>query len=253
MGEVEGLPQKVGGVVPYFFYDLYGRILPGLFLWCGLIAAWWQTPVVQRFVCAVRGLSATGWAFGSLMALAACFLAGFLLSDLTRITLWKLVRPISIKQVRGYFGTPADQKSALETAFESYFGFPMTRAIEEDQDLIWAARLCEFVIVSQNPAMDSVLTRVAAEELLSRSLMVASSILAPISACHGTLVASVAYVVIGYLSFSSYKHYRQKGFRERFQTFYALVKSSAYGGRPGSSPVDQARSGEHATDWPWRF
>lgn len=65
MSELENLPEKVVGVIPYFFYDLFGRILPGLFLTCGLFLALHHNEHVKNIIKHAQGAGAAEWVVGS--------------------------------------------------------------------------------------------------------------------------------------------------------------------------------------------
>lgn len=224
MGETTDTPHKVAGLIPYFFYDLYGRILPGLYLLSGLLLAFWCKPAALGLKSGVRDASASEWIIGSAIALAACFIVGLLLTEVTRITLWKLRVPVSIEDLRAHFGSAPEVPSTIESAFQSRFGFPLSPPSKSGTYLIGCGRLCEFVVISQSPAMDAVAVRVAAEELLSRSLFVASLILLPFSFRPFNWWALIVYSFVAVLSYGSYKHYRRKSILEKFQMFLALTQ-----------------------------
>ena len=245
MGETTNAPQKVAGLIPYFFYDLYGRILPGLFLLCGLLAEFWNALPTQTLIEGIHNASASEWLVGSAITVAACFIVGLLLSEITRLTLWRLKVPVSLSGLREHFGCGKDEVSAIERAFESRFRFRLDRPEKEGTYLIYCGRLCEFVVISQSPAMDAVAVRVAAEELLSRSLLAASAILflctlVPLLCSHipflcrlipflrsfrpFCLWATIGYLFVGCLSFLSYRHYNRKAILEKFQSFLALTR-----------------------------
>ena len=232
MGETTDAPQKVAGLIPYFFYDLYGRILPGLFLLCGLLAEFWNVLPAQTLKKGIHNVSASEWIVGVAVTLAACFVAGLLLSEITRLTVWKLQRvPVSISELREHFGSGKDEVSVIERAFESHFDFRLDRPGKGGRYLIYCGRLCEFVVINQSPAMDAVAVRVAAEELLSRSLLAASVILflcslIPLLCSFPPfcLWVTIGYLLIAVLSFSSYRHYNRKAILEKFQSFLALTR-----------------------------
>ena len=227
MAEPIELPQKAGGVVPYFFYDLYGRILPGLFLLCGFIAVWSHRNVelASRVAEAIKGASALGWGVALLGVVAVSFLVGFLLSEVTRITLWRFKKvPSTLGKWREHFGEESGERSSIGAAFEAYFGFRLDLESKNEKYLIYCARLCEFAVAIESPPLDAVATRVAAEELLSGSLFWASVFLAVANAWALSWLLLV-YLVLAGLSYGSYDHYREKGIREKFQMFLAVTKS----------------------------
>lgn len=226
MPEPIELPHKAGGVVPYFFYDLYGRILPGLFLVCGLFATWAASHKARAhgLACAIQEARAAEWTAGAAVILGGSFVIGFLLSEATRLTLWRRRHPVSLERLREYFGAPAGKNSPLEEAFESYFRFRLDHPTEHKAYLIYCARLCEFVVANRSAVLDSVAVRVAAEEVLSRNILVSAVILVVASACNAAWVAALVYLVVAALSYASWEHYQRKGILEKFQSFFALTR-----------------------------
>jgi hypothetical protein len=90
--------------------------------------------------------------------------------------------------------------------------------------LVYCGRLCEFVVICRNGALDSVNVRVAGEELLSRSLVVASCLLCVLSARLREWGILSAFFVVGVVALRCFRHYRAKSTREKFQMFLALYR-----------------------------
>lgn len=237
MSELESLPQKVVSVVPYFFYDLFGRILPGLFLLCGVFLAWRHSSRVQWFLEQAQRARAAEWVVGGVILVAGSFLSGFLLSTVSR-ALWKLRIPISLATLRDHFGSPAAAESSIETAFRAHFGFGLDHRTEEKTYLVFCSRLCQLAVASRHPALDSASVRVDAEELLGRSLCAASFILLLLTAALRQWIA-FAYTVIAVLSLLSSRHYRAKGIRERFQMFLVLFRTEGSSKDIGHAGADR--------------
>jgi hypothetical protein len=238
MSELESLPEKVVSVVPYFFYDLFGRILPGLFFLCGVFLAWRHGSRVQWFLEQAQRARAAEWVVGGVILVAGCFLSGFLLSTVSQV-LWVPRIPVSLATLRDHFGSPATEESSIETAFRAHFGFRLDHSSKEKTYLVYCSRLCQLAVASLHPALDSQSRRVESEELLSRSLCAASIILLLVSAARGQWTACIAYVVIALLSFLSYRHYRAKGFREKFQMFLVLFRTEGSSKDAGHAGADR--------------
>ena len=228
MSELESLPEKVAGGIPYFFYDLFGRIVPGLFLIFGLCFVYRSKPCVKDLLSGAQTARIAEWVVGATIVLVLSFVLGFLLSDLSRFFLWRFSHPVTLAKLRDLFGSASSDESSIEVAFKSYFGFGLDFKSTQDTYLIYCGRLCEFVIVYRNSALDSVNVRVAAEELLSRSLVVASAPLSILALFDHEWWIFGAYFGIAIVSFHSYLHYQRKAIREKFQMFLALSREDAH-------------------------
>jgi hypothetical protein len=221
MSELENLPEKVVSLIPYFFYDLFGRIFPGLFLLCGSVLAVRCTNQIQEFFEQAKNALTVEWIVACMVLAAGCFVLGFLISTLSR-ALWRFRVPTSLAALRDQFGSDATTESAIEIAFEAHFHFKLGHETSNKTYLVNCSRLCQLAVTSRHPSLDSVSVRVDAEDLLSRSLFVASVLLLVLNAslCHW--IACVAYAVLAGISLSSFFHYRKKQIRERFQMFLVL-------------------------------
>jgi hypothetical protein len=222
MPELESVPEKVASVVPYFFYDLYGRIFPGAFLISGLVFAWSSNKLVKDCATHAAGARAAEWVVGSVLGIAACFVAGFLLSEITRHTLWRFKVPLSLGELREHFGSPPDSECSVESAFRECFGFALDHQSKKQTYLLYCGRLCQLAVATRQYALDAVNVRVDAEDLLSRSLCVASAILLVISLVRCQWIVGIVYLTLTVITFASFQHYRDKGLRERFQMFLVL-------------------------------
>lgn len=221
VAEPDSIPERVTAGIPYFFYDLFGRIVPGVFLTCGTGFACRRGPLIQSILMWAKGASTGEWIFGAGVFVVGSFVAGFLLSELSRL-FWLLKIPVSLTYLRNLFGSADGEESVLESSFKSHFGFGLDGDSTERTYLIYCARLCEFVVICRNSALDAVNVRVAGEELLSRSVFWGSVLLFGVCVWLREWRSVVAYFFIGLLSLLSFLHYRKKGIREKFQMFHAL-------------------------------
>jgi hypothetical protein len=182
---------RLAGSVPYFFYDILGRVFPGLFLLGGLVLTFKGSQFLQQSFGQVRLLELLlgGTAFAAL-----CFLAGFTLDAVGR-WIFHFMRPrYVLSALRHQYGSPADQESQLETAFKTYFGFSLGYTSEDPEYLATCGRLCRLVVAASDSALDSQLARVDAEECLSRALAVASATLMILNPFLRHWISSIVYV-----------------------------------------------------------
>ncbi len=225
MSELENLPEKVVSLIPYFYYDLFSRILPGFFLTFGLFLAFHDKKQVKDLIEGAKGARTAEWVVGCAVLVAACFLVGFLLGQLGRLLWLRFKIPVSLADLRDQFGSTATAESSLEVAFRTHFGFGLNHNTEKKTYLVYCSRLCELAVASRHPALDAVSVRIASEELLSRSLLFAGVILLSVSGIRQQWWACGAYIVIASLALRSFIHYREEGIRERFQMFLILWRT----------------------------
>ena len=145
MSELESLPEKVASSIPYFFYDLFGRIFPVLFLLCGLFIASRHTNLFQEFLGRAEKARTAEWVIGSVILTAACFVTGFLLSMVSR-GLWLFRIPVSLADLRDQFGSSTTAESPLEVAFKANFGFSLDHKSQTRAYLAYCSRLCQLAV-----------------------------------------------------------------------------------------------------------
>ena len=145
MSELESLPEKVASSIPYFFYDLFGRIFPGLFLLCGLFIASRHTNLFEEFLGRAEKARTAEWVIGSVILTAACFVTGFLLSMVSR-GLWLFRIPVSLADLRDQFGSSTTAESPLEVAFKANFGFSLDHKSQTRAYLAYCSRLCQLAV-----------------------------------------------------------------------------------------------------------
>jgi hypothetical protein len=80
MGVEDTVPKQIGGVIPHFWFDILGRIVPGAFLLVGLFSEDWQqslTSFVHKFA-ADFPLTSSSVGFFLLFSAASFFVGHFL-------------------------------------------------------------------------------------------------------------------------------------------------------------------------------
>jgi hypothetical protein len=225
------LPEKIVSIIPYFFYDLFGRIIPGLYLFCGLVLEFRASDQLHGFLLQVHDARITEWILGSWLILVASFVAGILLSVFSR-RLWHSVPFVTLEELRGHFGSGADTESALEKAFFQYFGFSLNQKDFKKKYIVYCSRICHHAVASRHSILDTVMVRIEAEELLSRSLTIANIALFIVSVCRllflnlwrSEWIPAAAFLILAVVSFESFRHYHPKAVRERFQMFLVLCR-----------------------------
>jgi len=126
MDEDSGSPERVGGLIPHFFFDLIGRIVPGAFL---LLSSYVlvdpQLELLGRTKDLFKDFPFLGSAAVLLAFVAAGYFVGLLLGAISYVIehVWARWKPLTIGNVWSRFGSSAQELARLKEVFYSEFGF----------------------------------------------------------------------------------------------------------------------------------
>lgn len=242
---------RIGGVIPWFFFDVIGRIVPGAYL---IAMVTWGTHDLFELKTLINkpGKDVLDFATSFLLLLIASYFLGFLLGPIS----WGLEKlfwrsPWSIAKVCKWYGLSEETVAPVEQCIETHLRFSIaekkqdpktedpktedskTRDLKtEDQRIRSASRLCQFFVYDASYQLGLLSTRWDAEALAARNTMAASLvalILSPILTPHlyhpvfrGIYFAFVS-VGIYFLSAFVYDYHREKQLMGKFDLFLACV------------------------------
>lgn len=200
-------PAVIGGIVPHFYYDLIGRIVPGGYL---LITGYWlvhlqgETPTLQRSV------SATAMLIAGLAAYAISFVIG-------SCSHWLFDRSRRF-----------DKKDlAAITAVLTKNGIPLPTPDQKGRvhdSLVETSEFCSYILWQRAPQLAIICGRWDAEAFAARQFGTASIILFGLTAwmrCSGhssknDILALVLFTMIAVLSLFQFRYSRRKAILARF-------------------------------------
>jgi hypothetical protein len=192
----------VGSIIPFFFFDLLGRIVPGGFLVLSLGWLGWK-PWESTFQ--IEGVLSA-----SLLFLFSAYLIGFVLGTPSYVieALWKRLVPWKCDQLHN---------SVLLRSFKSQFGFEIAA-----DKIPHCAELCHHFVWARNPNLASIGSRWDAEALLARSLALASLIPLGYSIylCRYSVALSMFLVFL--VALTTYAHLRKRHVLSKFDLFQAF-------------------------------
>jgi hypothetical protein len=245
---------RIPGIIPHFFYDLIGRILPGAYLVVGVLIILWPQDEFRRSVPTflmepdvlekATGLLVFLLTVGLLLFLASAYLVGFLLGAVSYYVerIWSSCKPITLDQMLVSFGVSERIKTGLKVAFKRQFLFDL-----EDSDsgssfkeMTETSTLCSYYVWAKNPNLGYMTSRWDAEALASRSVLVVSlslfiaRLIQVLIWWHCTQSFKPGWLLIFFLTgigaIRAYEFQRRKQIQGRFSLFQALHATSAHRG-----------------------
>jgi hypothetical protein len=218
MNSLGEFPKQVGGIIPHFFFDAIGRIVPGLYLLAGLAVT---TVGPEKLKTTLQSLGvAVAVELGISLFLTAYFV-GFFLGPLSYYAIEKLLsrKGWKLDDVRRRYGASAGQDTPFEVGFRARFGLPIT---DNHQAIIQSSWLCAYTVWGLSPTLGVLTSRWDAEALLARSTAVASLI--PLFVCvfRCRLGLALIFLSVGTLALVGYWYHREKQVLGRFDLFLAL-------------------------------
>jgi hypothetical protein len=206
---------EVGGLIPNFWFDAIGRIVPGLLLIGEMLEAWYTANHPTIALSVVKDVSAAQIAAACLLLAIAAYLVGFLmgaLSDLAVVKIWDCASPLP--------RVVAPTRRLLRTYFGSAW---YVRCKSMTEFIIRARDLCSFFIWHRDPKLAVIFSRWDAEALASRSILVAGFL--------GLMMnrwlfhcwrGKYFYVILMLLAARSFWYYRRRALESRFQMLLVL-------------------------------
>lgn len=242
---------KVPGIIPHFFFDAIGRIVPGVFLLVGL--AWTRPELRDKLFSPwstderVSSWSGTGLVLFFLIFLIASYFLGFLLGSLSQpivekgVFAWLL--PLDLKWLRRWMGVQQG-KARVEDVYEGVFG----GALADDCALLYRQSwLCAYYVWQNNQNLGLMGSRWDAEALSSGSIVLASAIL--ILVTPEWCVEWIKLVVFGVIlvgALFGYSYHRKKRLVGRFDLFLAVRRLRIVHGLEGQT--ESSTSGKNSAE-----
>jgi hypothetical protein len=235
--DAKDLPTKVPDVgIPHFFFDMIGRIVPGLFLiWC-LLDAGFSVTLADKFDKYLTYFPATGPATALVAYVFAAYVLGFLLSSMSYLmvdSIFLAVWPLKTEWT----------ESIRQFLSELGWKDPANCAREINRKVIEAKEIATYFIRTHPDAADISLStsRWDAEALASRSLFLVSLAAGIYAAFRHRGWASCVYGLIAVSALLSFAHYsRGRAIRSRFQMVRVLLGVGYPMGKPNESQIPQA-------------
>jgi len=176
LGELTELPARVGAVIPNFFFDAIGRIVPGTYLLAGMLGVGYVSSI-GSLLNQIRS-SVTAAILFSFCLISFGYLAGFLLGAVSYLLEWAMQKREmwNLAMLRKRFGHSTDKETQVERAFYERFGYKIMDKDENNiEECSWR---CAFFVWAENPLLGSMAARWDAEALADRSVATASLIIA---------------------------------------------------------------------------
>jgi hypothetical protein len=228
--------NNVVGNIPFFFYDVIGRMFPGGFLIIGAIVSCLHLLPLYCFDPYLKSLKAseTSVGFASLViGLAVLILAaistflGFILAALSNLLvekmIWRKCSPFNLKGLSEFLGI--ENLDTLKKQFLTQFGSePKNGSLNE------SSFLCAYYGWKMNPGLGSMQGRWDSDLLAAQSFVLVSVILILMTLIEGGIVgfdlficlwlAALAFICCG--SCLAFNYHRKKRVYGRFGLYLAL-------------------------------
>jgi hypothetical protein len=237
LGDFIQLPAKVGGVIPNFFFDAIGRIVPGTYLLAGMLWVGYGY-TIQSFLSQTHDGSVTAVILFSLSLIFLGYIAGSLLGAasywlecvLSKTEKWNLA------ELRKRFGDSATEETQLEKVFRQRFGF---RILDDHERIEHCSWLCVFLVWAENPHLGSMAGRWDAEALSARSVATASLVISLEILLLAHWYYSLGFLAICCFAVMNYRYHRGNRLWGRFRLFASLpsytTKPSSGSGEPSAT------------------
>jgi hypothetical protein len=242
--------SQVGGIIPHFYYDVIGRILPGAFFILGLAALYYPrddlsllksmfAPPVSEHSGAyliftgtllLFSLALSGYIVGSFLGSVSYYpferFRGFRrrlgLADLNGATVFRALRG-------GVYNdeSPHPGEAEILKRFENHFGVKFGTNPEEP--LSECSRLCSYFVWARNVSLGQMTARWDAECLASRNIMFSAGVLVLLRGLQmirwwdSNWYFLVAAVVIFASAWAHYEYLRRIQVAGRFALFWAMA------------------------------
>jgi hypothetical protein len=227
--------SKITGVIPFFFYDAIGRIVPGAFLLIGVLLsarggallASWPTELQRAF----PKDSTAGYAAAVvLLFVGIAHFLGVLLGSLSDAIIsrpWRRLSPLNLRGLAEHIGT--SDTSELNSRFRQHFGSGL-----DDRRLNQASFLCLYYLWTADQNLGAMTTRIDAECLGAQSCVLVSAGLTLVAWLEvfrehfhmntpdWIWVASISLIAVG--SVLSFDYLRKRRLYGRFALFLAVSK-----------------------------
>jgi hypothetical protein len=247
--ESGGIPSagQVGGIIPHFYFDVIGRILPGAFFIIGLAILLLPASGLDEFKRSLlppgKEESGTYLIFAATVTLFGIalfsYIVGSLLGSVSYIPFEKcrtMDRRSVFCDVRGKLSKdlPHPIEEVIGQRLKKYFGVDFFEAetgehgMLKHESLSGLSKLCTYYVWQKNVNLGQMTTRWDAENLGNRSVMFGAGVLALVRAvqllrCHDRHYIFLGMMVsIAVSAFYHYKYLRRIQVLGRFFLFLAV-------------------------------
>lgn len=217
-------PSRVGGAIPYFFFDAIGRIVPGAYLIVGMLSAGFE-PKEVIFLKNITMSGPTGLAASFFTLLIASYFIGFVLGPIswTLEAAWRWKWEWSIRKVRQWYGMPS-KESPIEQRIQERFKFSISDDNNQSERILRASWLCQFYVYNASYQLGIMATRWDAESLAARNVVAASLFPFGYSLSNLDWWRAGVFFFIGFFVLLAYRYHRKKQLMGRFDLFLACSK-----------------------------
>lgn len=247
MGESDG-DSKLKADIPYLFYDVIGRMMPGAYFILGILICTIPFMTWAKFVGLVHRIEAhkqEGAVTVSIIGMgllfffcAAAFFGFFLASISNQVVeqwIWGRLAPLDYRGMEKFLGS--DTARSISTRFEKEFG-----ARPGEMSLNRSSFVCAYYIWRNDVNLGQMQGRQDADLLAAQSFVLVTMILALLSIFDAYAVGLRMYlylwlpflVLIGLGSALSFNYHRQKRVYGRFELFLALSQPAGKAESPTS-------------------
>ncbi len=245
---------RIPSIIPHFYYDLLGRILPGAYLMGGLLGILWNRPELQS----ARGqLPKVDFSkpdgsllllltVGSLIFISSAYLVGFIFGALSYFVerIWGYLSPMKLDKLLESSGVSKGQEDQLKEMFKDQFHFDLddvdgkqdgggNSKVSPSKRLTETSSLCSYYVWAHAPNLGTMTSRWDAENLASRSVFAASLILTlsrliqMAARCFyrsevGSFTPLIVFSLFGIAAYFQYRFQREKQIQGRFSLFQAF-------------------------------
>lgn len=156
---------EVGGLIPNFWFDLIGRIVPGSYMLFGLFLIGWDVEPLKRTWEYLGRYTTVGPPVAFLLFLLAAYFIGLLLGALG-------YRSIRNRVLKGRIFSPKDFPENVNTMLKRY---GINSDVEYNSRKVRNVRdYCSYFIWDKNPALAVLFSRADAEALAGSAIALAS-------------------------------------------------------------------------------
>ncbi|MFI5073230.1 MAG: hypothetical protein ACHP8A_20365 [Terriglobales bacterium] len=234
--EISSSPSigQVGGIIPHFYFDLIGRIVPGGLFLIGLAVLYLPDKVdkfLRLFLPPIEKDSGTYLIFAATLLLLALSLVGYFVGSFLGTVShhvfernWRHIGIFPALDTTTVFQESFPSKVALQKRFEHYFGESL--ADQPSGSLAGFSRLCSYFVWARNVSLGQMTARWDAEALAGRNVLLGATTLLVLRLIHSggnrhdMFEVSMALVVAA--AFLHYRYQRRLQIAGRYYLFWAV-------------------------------
>jgi len=253
------------GVIPHFFYDIIGRIIPGAFVIVSVVEMFGLSPQLSFLkdgLTKTPQADATGYVIflgtaALLTMVVAAYLVGFMLAApayqmcekfLVKQHGWLFFRPLTLEGLLNPEGSAVAEQERVQKAFEESFGFDLN--MSNAGSVQRQSGLCAYYVWLNNSNLGQITSRWDAEALGCRTILFAALFLFVIRFIQllwwlvwlGAFYWKFALFLIAVVvtGWSMYRYHRERHISGRFSLFVACLAVQNPRSKCDKTPPKQA-------------